>query len=170
MLEGVRKPRPRPPRNIQGERSRSLQTVMSKSIAGLFATFVVSILASAQTPVIGSCKSDATYSEWVGNDASSFRRKWICGRHYLAIQAEGPTALGPSGCNLGYFGIRPSIAVKFDTWNNFQFETKNNHIAVLKNGIPIYLDSQSQGATSCNVPVGVFGCLERATMFRMDRP
>jgi hypothetical protein len=36
----------------------------------------------------------------------------------FVIQGVGPTALGGAGAGLGYGGIRPSIAVKFDLYNN----------------------------------------------------
>jgi serine/threonine protein kinase len=36
----------------------------------------------------------------------------------FVIQGAGPTALGATGGALGYAGIRPSIAVKFDLYNN----------------------------------------------------
>lgn len=34
----------------------------------------------------------------------------------FVIQNDGPTATGSSGSNLGYTGISPSVAVKFDYW------------------------------------------------------
>jgi hypothetical protein len=40
----------------------------------------------------------------------------------LVLQSSGPKALGDVGGNLGYSGIKRSIAVEFDTWTNQAFD------------------------------------------------
>ena len=44
--------------------------------------------------------------------------------------------LGSSGGGLGYEGISPSVAVEFDTWNNGNSGTADDHAAVIFNGVP----------------------------------
>jgi len=44
--------------------------------------------------------------------------------------------LGGTGGGLGYAGISPSVAVEFDTWNNYFSGTASNHAAVIFDGVP----------------------------------
>jgi len=50
-------------------------------------------------------------------------------------QGAGPTALGTAGMGLGYAGIRPSIAVKFDLYNN-EGEGTNSTGLFLNGAVP----------------------------------
>ncbi len=50
-------------------------------------------------------------------------------------QGHGPRALGGWGGGLGYRGIRKSVAVEFDTFQN-STDPNNNHLAVVLGGNP----------------------------------
>jgi hypothetical protein len=51
------------------------------------------------------------------------------------VQADGPRALGGWGGGLGYRGIRDSVAVEFDTFQN-STDPSSNHLAVVMGGNP----------------------------------
>jgi Bacterial lectin len=51
------------------------------------------------------------------------------------VQAEGPRALGGWGGGLGYRGIKRSVAVEFDTFQNTP-DPNSNHLAVVLGGDP----------------------------------
>jgi hypothetical protein len=51
------------------------------------------------------------------------------------VQAEGPRALGGWGGGLGYRGIKRSVAVEFDTFQNTP-DPSSNHLAVVMKGNP----------------------------------
>ena len=51
------------------------------------------------------------------------------------VQTQGPRALGGWGGGLGYRGIRQSVAVEFDTFQN-TYDPNNNHLAVVLAGNP----------------------------------
>jgi hypothetical protein len=51
------------------------------------------------------------------------------------VQTDGPRALGGWGGGLGYRGIKHSVAVEFDTFQNTP-DPSNNHLAVVLNGNP----------------------------------
>jgi hypothetical protein len=51
------------------------------------------------------------------------------------VQTEGPYALGGWGGGLGYRGVKPSVAVEFDTFQNSP-DPNNNHLAVVLDGNP----------------------------------
>ena len=51
------------------------------------------------------------------------------------MQAEGPRALGGWGGGLGYRGIKRSVAVEFDTFQNTT-DPSSNHLAVVLGGNP----------------------------------
>ncbi|AEV87858.1 lectin [Actinoplanes sp. SE50] len=51
------------------------------------------------------------------------------------IQGVGPHALGGWGGGLGYRGIKKSVAVEFDTFQNTS-DPSSNHLAVVLNGDP----------------------------------
>jgi lectin family protein len=51
------------------------------------------------------------------------------------VQAEGPRALGGWGGGLGYRGIKRSVAVEFDTFQN-STDPDSNHLAVVLGGDP----------------------------------
>lgn len=53
----------------------------------------------------------------------------------LLVQAEGPRALGGWGGGLGYRGIKRSVAVEFDTFQNSP-DPSSNHLAVVLAGNP----------------------------------
>lgn len=50
----------------------------------------------------------------------------------FTIQNTSPTALGLYASGIGYYGIRNSLAIEFDTWNNkpSYCEPNGNHVAV----------------------------------------
>lgn len=49
------------------------------------------------------------------------------------VQADGPRALGGWGGGLGYRGIKRSVAVEFDTFQN-SYDPSSNHLAVVMGG------------------------------------
>jgi hypothetical protein len=51
------------------------------------------------------------------------------------VQNDGPRALGGWGGGLGYRGIKHSVAVEFDTFQN-STDPSNNHLAVVMGGNP----------------------------------
>jgi hypothetical protein len=51
------------------------------------------------------------------------------------VQTEGPRALGGWGGGLGYRGIKKSVAVEFDTFQNTP-DPSSNHLAVVLGGDP----------------------------------
>jgi hypothetical protein len=51
------------------------------------------------------------------------------------VQDDGPRALGGWGGGLGYRGIKHSVAVEFDTFQN-STDPSNNHLAVVMGGNP----------------------------------
>ncbi|MEU4242135.1 L-type lectin-domain containing protein [Actinoplanes sp. NPDC026619] len=53
----------------------------------------------------------------------------------FVVQAEGPRALGGWGGGLGYRGIKRSVAVEFDTFQNTP-DPSSNHLAVVLGGNP----------------------------------
>ena len=45
------------------------------------------------------------------------------------------SGIGGSGGGIGYFGIHPSLAVEFDTWQNTdRFDPPQDHLAFMQNG------------------------------------
>ena len=61
------------------------------------------------------------------------------------VQAEGPRALGGWGGGLGYRGIRRSVAVEFDTFQNSP-DPSSNHLAVVLGGDPDQHAAASESA------------------------
>ncbi|MEV4344625.1 L-type lectin-domain containing protein [Actinoplanes sp. NPDC049596] len=66
----------------------------------------------------------------------------------FVVQSKGPRALGGWGGGLGYRGIRPSVAVEFDTWQNTN-DPSSNHLAVVLGGNP---DHQA-GTAESGIPL-----------------
>ncbi|MFF5081322.1 L-type lectin-domain containing protein [Actinoplanes sp. NPDC000266] len=62
----------------------------------------------------------------------------------FVVQSKGPRALGGWGGGLGYRGIKPSVAIEFDTWQNTN-DPSSNHLAVVMGGNP---DFQADTAES----------------------
>ncbi len=55
----------------------------------------------------------------------------------FTLQAQAPTALGGGGGGLGYGGetpISPSVAVRFDTFQNDPYEASDDYVGLLTNG------------------------------------
>lgn len=75
----------------------------------------------------------------------------------FVLQNSGTTS-GQSGEGLGYQGLRPSLAVEFDTWQN-AYDPPFDHIGILRNGDPNHfqagLGSAVQASpTSINIEDG----------------
>ncbi|MBL7253960.1 lectin [Actinoplanes sp. LDG1-01] len=68
----------------------------------------------------------------------------------FVVQTEGPRALGGWGGGLGYRGIKPSLAVEFDIYQN-SYDSSRNHLAVVLGGNPDY-----QAATA-EAPIALYG-------------
>ena len=52
---------------------------------------------------------------------------------------------GGAGGGMGYFGIKPSLTIEFDTWYNSGSDPiTNDHIAIIKNGLPYNLSAHSE--------------------------
>ena len=67
----------------------------------------------------------------------------------FTVQADSNTK-GTKGGTLGYYGISPSVAVKFDTYKNGEHgDPSDNHIAILTNGVIAlnYASGDLQGNT-----------------------
>ncbi len=68
----------------------------------------------------------------------------------FVVQSQGPRALGGWGGGLGYRGIKPSLAVEFDTFQN-SYDPSRNHLAVVLGGNPDYQ------ADTQEAPIPLFG-------------
>ncbi|MCO8270699.1 L-type lectin-domain containing protein [Actinoplanes sp. TRM 88003] len=68
----------------------------------------------------------------------------------FVVQTEGPRALGGWGGGLGYRGIKPSLAVEFDTYQN-SYDPSRNHLAVVLGGNPDYQEDTTEA------PIPLFG-------------
>ncbi|GAA0454740.1 hypothetical protein Ade02nite_03250 [Paractinoplanes deccanensis] len=66
----------------------------------------------------------------------------------FVVQSKSPRALGGWGGGLGYRGIKPSVAVEFDTWQNTS-DPSSNHLAVVLGGNP---DFQA-GTAEAGIPL-----------------
>jgi hypothetical protein len=71
----------------------------------------------------------------------------------FTLQAAGPTALGASGGGLGYMGIAPSVAIKFDLFNN-SGEGNNSTGLYLNGAAPTNLGSVNLNNTGINLHSG----------------
>ncbi len=73
----------------------------------------------------------------------------------LAMQQEGPDALGVTGQFLGFGGISPSFGLEFDTFNNetyeFNGDIASDHLAMLLNGET----NHNSAATNIAGPVSI---------------
>lgn len=66
----------------------------------------------------------------------------------FTIQGDGPTTLGASTGQPGYNGIKNSIAVEFDTFQNFPLaDPNNNHVAIQSCGTGV--NSMNHGGPCC---------------------
>ncbi len=75
------------------------------------------------------------------------------------VLAASPSGLGSSGSGMGYSGVSNSVAIEFDTYNNYgavSGEPNNsNHIAIDTNGSLQNLGAASvYGVTSCELSAG----------------
>ncbi|GAB2619981.1 hypothetical protein Aab01nite_34210 [Paractinoplanes abujensis] len=68
----------------------------------------------------------------------------------FVVQTEGPRALGGWGGGVGYRGIKPSLAVEFDIYQN-AFDPSRNHLAVVLGGNPDYQDAVAES------PIPLYG-------------
>jgi hypothetical protein len=103
-------------------------------------------LASAQTGQKGSAFTTLVENIATFNFAFQFRITNAGGSHdgtdtgadgiTFTIQGVGDTALGGGGGGFGYLGIGSSVAVEFDTWNNWAAanDLDSNHLGIDTNG------------------------------------
>jgi hypothetical protein len=83
----------------------------------------------------------------------------------FVLQTQGANALGGTGGDEGYVGIAPSVAVEFDTWLNSPFDSNDNHVAILTNGVLSDIDPQTPyGVTNCQL-TGAFGCMSNGDVW-----
>jgi hypothetical protein len=66
----------------------------------------------------------------------------------FVVQSQSARALGGWGGGLGFRGIKPSVAVEFDTWQNTN-DPSSNHLAVVLGGNP---DHQA-GSAEAGIPL-----------------
>jgi gliding motility-associated-like protein len=68
------------------------------------------------------------------------------------------TSIGVAGGGLGYQGIRPSLAVEFDTWQNSNFaDPAFDHVSIMRNG-----NVDHASADNLAGPVGIFSNMSNA--------
>ena len=78
------------------------------------------------------------------------------------VLARGTTGLGSVGGGLGYQGVPNSVAVEFDTFNNFGSDISSNHVAIDTNGALTNTPSVNPyGVATCDFGTGIvrFGCM-----------
>lgn len=68
----------------------------------------------------------------------------------FVVQTEGPRALGGWGGGIGYRGIKPSLAVEFDIYQN-SYDSSRNHLAVVLGGNPDYQEAVVES------PISLYG-------------
>ncbi len=86
------------------------------------------------------------------------------------VLAANPSGLGSTGQGLGYGSVQNSVAVEFDTYNNYPQVSaepnNNNHIAIDTNGNLTDLAAASPyGATACGSPNGTLGCMANGDLW-----
>jgi RHS repeat-associated protein len=80
---------------------------------------------------------DMAFNLYLGTDSNPY---WGGGDGItFVMQNAGANAIGEYGMGLGYQGVSPSVAVEFDTFQNYQLNDPgtfydSNHVALLKNG------------------------------------
>jgi len=80
-----------------------------------------------------SLKDDRSFSTYFTFELSG-GSGWADGLVFT-VQTDSSTK-GSIGGTLGYYGIAPSVAVKFDTYRNTEHgDPSDNHIAILKDGV-----------------------------------
>lgn len=147
------------------------------------------------TPASGS-RSGAAYSTsaiTLGTNATfstSFKFRftdpggWDPADGITFVLAAAPTGLGSSGVGMGYAGVRNSVAIEFDTYNNTGYGlgaddgNSSNHVSIDTNGVLTNSDLQNvYGNPSCGFPTGghpnqddhtVFGCMSNGHVWSVN--
>ncbi|MDR6325931.1 L-type lectin-domain containing protein [Actinoplanes couchii] len=94
-------------------------------------------------PVALGYSFESTFTAHIGNG-----RPGADGIAFL-VQGIGPRALGGWGGGLGYRGIRRSVAVEFDTYQNTP-DPSSNHLAVVFDGHPDSHETSAQSPVPLN--------------------
>lgn len=78
------------------------------------------------------------------------------------VLAQNPSGLGAPGGGIGYQGVPNSVAIEFDTFNNFGLDLSSNHVAIDVGGVLTNTASANPyGVATCDFSSGHLqtGCM-----------